>query len=110
MKTTIIKYSLLLVIVLAIVIPASIFLSGLSGCARVLYKEKTSSIKCNFVLMLIQLKSIKGNESFEVGEFVRECYRDLDVIRCKKRVYGDGNFDQDRDKRLEFLECLKEGK
>ena len=108
MKETIIKYIFIFIIALAVIIPGSIFLSSLSGCARVSYKDSTPSVKCNFALMMVKLKSIKGNEAFEVGEFVRECYKDLDIIKCKKFIYGDKKIDEDKNKKLEFLECLRD--
>ena len=108
MKEMIIKYVLIFVIALVVVIPASIFLSGLSGCARVSYKDSTPSVKCNFALMLVKLKSIKGNESFEVGEFIRACYKDLNVMKCQARIYPDNIINDNQAKKLEFLQCLKE--
>jgi hypothetical protein len=107
MKDLIIKYVFIFLVVCVSIIPIMVFVSSISGCARVSYKKETQSTKCNFAIMMIKLKSIKGNEAFEVGKFVDECYHDLDVIRCTERVYNN-KVDNDEKKRYKFLQCLKE--
>jgi len=110
LKNNIAKYVFVVIMAILIVVPTAILMSGFSGCARVYYKDSTPSIKCNFALMLIKLKSIKGNESFEVGQFIRDCYNDLNVIYCRDIVYGDKKVEDDENKKLEFLQCLKENR
>lgn len=89
MKEIIVKYGLIFLIVIALVIPGGVLLSGFAGCARVSYKDSTPSAKCNFMIMLIKLKSIKGNESFEVGKYLDKCFDDLDKIKEIKKIEND---------------------
>lgn len=81
MKEKIIKYSFIFITVLSLTISGGIFFTG---CARVQYKDSTPSVKCNFMIMLIKLKSIKGMGPFEVGGYLDKCFEDLDKIKNQK--------------------------
>lgn len=85
MKEIVSKYVLIFLIVLTLVIPGGILLSGLAGCARVSYKKHTPSTICNVMIMMLQLKSIKGMSAFEVGR-LEKCYEDLEKIEKKDKT------------------------
>jgi hypothetical protein len=104
-----------IIITLLIALCAFIVVSGFTGCARVQYKEHTQYIECNVGIMMAQVKSIKGNESFEIGPYIDRCYNAIDRVRCTAEVYGDPavypvDEQQIKYKKLEYLQCLSEGK
>lgn len=109
------KYFYIFLTILIIVIAGSFLLSSAAGCAMVKYKENTPTVECNFAAMLIRLKSVKGNEAFEITTSLNKCYESLKeidqnshLIKCKKRIYGKNKIDNDPDKKEIFFKCLKE--
>lgn len=109
MKELIVKLSFSLLIAIVITVAVGIFVSSLSGCARVSYKKYTESVKCNFAIMMAKIKSVKGNESLEVREYIKDCYEDVAVAKCEKKVYGN-KITPEREKLLDFLQCVKDTK
>lgn len=48
------------------------------SCSTVQYIEHTKKPKCDFAIMLVKIKSQKGNSAFEIGRYVDKCYTELD--------------------------------
>ncbi len=80
-KEIIVKYTFIFLTVLAVVVPGSIFLTTLSGCVSVQYKELTPSTKCNLIIMLIKLKGKDGLKAFEISKYLEECFDDLEHLQ-----------------------------
>jgi hypothetical protein len=99
------------IIAIALVILAAAILSTL-GCARVSYKKITGNTKCDMAIMCAELKSIKGNEAFEITGFIQNCYSDLDRAECKKEHFGTApvSYDKKDEKYQNYLLCLADKK
>lgn len=103
--------SIILAVILCI-ISASV-VSFFTGCAsRVSYKPVTGNTKCDMAIMCAKLKSIKGNEAFEITGFIEACYSDLDRASCKAEYFGDlpVSYEKTDVKYQNYILCLADKK
>lgn len=110
-------WPILKIVLIAIAIAGGIIfgLGSIPGCVRVQYRENTEYLECNVGIMMAKIKSIKGNESFEISEYINECYTAINRARCTKKIYGEPAVYPTADyevktKKLDYLQCLSEGK
>ena len=91
---------------------AAVIISFFSGCARVKYEQHTGNTKCDIAIMCAKIKSIKGNEAFEIAGLIASCYSDLDRASCKAEHFGDlpVSYEKTDPKYQNYILCLADKK
>lgn len=101
-------------IFMAIVISAliSLVIVIFARCSTVQYKEYTGIKKCDMSIMLVKVKSKKGYAAFEVGEYIKACFKEIDRQVCKKAHFPKKkiSYDKKDPNYIDYLSCLESRK